>query len=132
MSLKIAERPSQIADCVAEYLKQGNLEGVVSLFHPQVQMFFPATEPPKVGKDAVREVFAPFCAMKPTLISNVISEVINGDTALLKAKWRIEDDDKNVLSEGESVEVAKKLENSDGWVYFIDCPNGPPAFSENE
>ena len=133
MSLKIAQRPSQIADCVAAYLKEENLEGVVSMFHPQVQMFFPPTEPPKIGKDAVREVFAPFCAMKPTWISNVISEVVNGDTALLMAKWRIEHDDKNILSEGESVEVAKKMEHGGGgWVYFIDCPNGPPALSANE
>ena len=129
MTLKIAEQPRFIADRVGEFLLEGDLEGIVSMFHPDCRMFFPPNEPPKVGKDAAREVFRAFIPVKPKLISNVTSEVINGDTALLHGTWRMEDQDGNVIAEGESTEVAKKLEHG-GWVYFIDCPNGFPAKEE--
>ena len=57
--------------------------------------------------------------MRPTLIS----KVINGDTALMQATWRMEAPDGSILSEGKSTEVAKLLPNG-GWGYYID---GPPA-----
>ncbi|WP_302849965.1 hypothetical protein [Paraglaciecola mesophila] len=37
--------------------------------------------------------------------------------------------DGNILAEGESTEVAKKLENG-GWGYLIDCPNGVPVLPQ--
>lgn len=89
---------------------------------------FPPSEPPQEGHAGVRETFAPFLESKPTLISQITGEAIIGDIALLQAKWRIEDNDGNVLGAGNSTEVVKRLENG-GWGYFIDCPLGPPSFS---
>lgn len=123
--MKIAEKPSDIATCVAGYLQAGDLEGVVSMFHPECQIFFPPGEAPSVGRDGARAVFKDFVSMRPVLNSSVTSEVINGDTALLKAEWSFEDADGNIIAEGKSTEVAKKLANG-GWGYLIDCPNGPP------
>ncbi len=87
-----------------------------------------AIEPPKIGLDGAREAFADFIEMRPTLISNVISEVIVEDTALLQANWRFEDSEGNLVAEGNSTEVAKKLANG-GWGYYIDCPIGLPELS---
>lgn len=121
-----AMRPSEIAECVGRYLKQGDLDAIVSFFHPECTLFFPATEPPKKGLDAVRACFEPLVAARPTLISRVTGELINGDTALVQAEWRIEAPDGSVMDGGNSTEVAKQ--NADGsWVYFIDCPFGPPS-----
>lgn len=119
-----AEKPSDIATVVAEYIKAGNLDGVVSMFHPDCQIFFP----PKAG---AREQFAPFMELRPTLISTVTSEVIVGDTALLQATWKIEGPDGSIVAEGNSTEVAKRLPNG-GWGYYIDCPNGPPTLEEQQ
>jgi len=124
--MKIAEKPSDIATCVAAYLQAGDLEGVVSMFHPDCQIYFPPSEAPSLGLDGARAVFKDFVPMRPVLKSTVTGEVINGDTALLKADWSFEDADGNVIAEGKSTEVAKKLANG-GWGYLIDCPNGPPA-----
>lgn len=130
MPARIAEHPRDIATCVAACLKAGDLEGIVAFFHPECQIFFPPSEPPKCGHTGARAVFADFVALRPTLISTVTSEVINGDTALLQAHWRLLDADGNLLAEGSSTEVAKKLGNG-GWGYFIDCPAGPPVGSRD-
>lgn len=122
---KTARRPSEIAERVAEYLSEGDLEGIVSMFHPECTICFPVDEPPKKGHAGAREIFAPFCAIRPTLVSRVHGELVNGDTALLQGEWRFEAPDGSVLAEGNSTEVAKKL--ADGsWGYFIDCPLGAP------
>ncbi|TQV73257.1 YybH family protein [Denitrobaculum tricleocarpae] len=126
MTAKTAERPRDIATCVAACLKDGDLEGIVSLFHPACQIFFPPNETPKYGQTGAREVFAEFVALRPTLISKVTSEVINGNIALLQAEWQLLDAEGGMLTAGRSTEVARKLENG-GWGYFIDCPTGLPT-----
>lgn len=124
--MKFAEKPSDIATCVAGYLQAGDLEGVVSMFHPGCQIHFPPEATPSLGLDGARAVFKDFVPMRPVLKSTVTSEVINGDIALLQADWAFEDADGNTIAKGQSTEVAVKLA-SGGWGYFIDCPNGPPA-----
>ena len=124
-----AMRPREIAERVAEYLKEGNLEGIVSLYHPDCVVYFPVTEPPKKGYEAVREIFAPFVEMRPTFVSQITGELINGESAILQTEWRFEGPD-GLLAEGKSTEVLKQ--NEDGsWVYFIDCPLGPPSLGDS-
>lgn len=125
MSDMIAKRPADIATCAAHYLKNGDLDGVVSMFHPDCQIFFPPSEPPHKGLEGARRVFADLVPLRPILESTIISEVINGDTALLRADWTIKGADHSIIAQGQSTEVVKRLENG-GWGYFIDCPNGPP------
>lgn len=127
---KKAMNPSQIADCVAEFLLAGDLDGIVSMFHPECRIFFPLDEPPKVGKEGAREVFKDFVGMRPILISTIKSEVVVEDIALLEATWRFESSDGELIAAGDSTEVAKKLPNG-GWGYYIDCPLGIPAFVES-
>lgn len=126
MSMKIAAKPSDIATCVAGYLKDGDLDGVVSMFHPDCKIFFPVGEAPSLGLEGARAVFKDFVPMRPVLESTVTSETINGDIALLQADWCFKDSEGNVIAQGQSTEVAKKLANG-GWGYFIDCPDGPPV-----
>ncbi len=124
-TMKIAERPRDIAHCVSAFLQEGDIEGITSLFHPECKIFFPPDQPPSEGKEGARIAFTPFLDVRPEIRSEVISEVITGDIALLRAKWQVIAPDGSVLSEGESTEVAKKLDNG-GWGYLIDCPFGPP------
>ncbi|WP_298467639.1 DUF4440 domain-containing protein [uncultured Erythrobacter sp.] len=124
----IANQPREIADCVSAYLQEGDLDGITSLFHPDCQIFFPPDQPPSVGIAGAREAFQAFADIRPAIKSEVFSEVIIGDIALLRANWSVVAPDGTVIAEGQSTEVAKKLENG-GWVYLIDCPNGPPALA---
>lgn len=125
MTYRIAEHPSEIAERVGEYLKESNLDAIVTLFHSDCKIYFPPDEPPHQGHAGVRNAFSSFLEGKPTLISQITGEVIIGDIALLQAEWRMEDNDGNVLAKGNSTEVVKRLENG-GWGYFMDCPLGLP------
>lgn len=121
-----AARPRDIATCVREYLKAGDLAGVLSMFHPDCGLAFPEGSPPSFGLAAVRAAFVPLIELRPTLVSEVTGELVVGDTALIQANWRLEGPDGVALNEGSSTEVAKQ--RADGsWVYYIDCPTGLPA-----
>ncbi len=125
MTKHIAQQPREIADCVSAYLQEGDLDGIVSMFHPDCLVFFPPDASPSVGLDGARKAFEGFLDVRPRIESNVFSEVISGDTAMLRANWRVIAPDGSVMAEGQSMEVAKRLDNG-GWGYLIDCPNGPP------
>ena len=118
---KIAERPHQIVERVAEFLREGNLEGVVTMFHTRCKIAMDPTQPPVQGHEAVRAAFADFANNKVELLGSISGEMINGDTAILQGEWSIEDRSGMVLAGGVSTEVAKQLDHG-GWVYFIDCP----------
>lgn len=121
-----AMAPRDVATRISEYLKEGNVDAIVSFFHPDCIVAFPPGAPPQQGLDKVRELFIPFVEAGAALISEVTGELINGDTAIVQARWRAEAADGSLMSEGNSTEVIKQ--NADGsWVYFIDCPTGPPA-----
>lgn len=122
---KIAERPHQIVERVAEFIKDGDLDGVVSMFHPDVRVAMDPAGPAVEGRDGVREIFKDFVANRVNLKGTVSGEMINGDTAILQGDWTVEDGDGNTLGGGVSTEVVKQLDHG-GWVYFIDCPISVP------
>ena len=125
----VAHKPHQIATCVSRYLQDGNLDGVASMFHPDVRMYFPKEAPAKVGRAAVRDAFEPFLSLKPKIQIDVFVEEIIGDTALLRARWTMVGKDGTMLGSGVSTEIAKMLPDKDGWGYLLDCPNGPPEMN---
>ncbi|MEM7441496.1 MAG: nuclear transport factor 2 family protein [Pseudomonadota bacterium] len=123
---KIAERPHQIVERVAEFMAAGDLEGVVSMFHPDVRIAMdPDNAEPVEGHDAVREIFAGPCEARVILKGSVTGEMINGDHAILQGEWTMEDQDGTQMGGGTSTEVVKQLPNG-GWTYFIDCPISVP------
>ncbi|MEW2915517.1 nuclear transport factor 2 family protein [Ruegeria sp. ANG10] len=123
---KIAVRPHQIVERVAEFMANRDLEGVVSMFHPDVRIALdPDNAEPVVGHDAVREIFAGPCEARAILKARVTGEMINGDMALLQGDWTMEGQDGTPMGGGTSTEVAKQLPNG-GWTYFIDCPISVP------
>lgn len=118
---KIAERPHQIVERVAEFIRQGDMEGVVSMFHPDCRIAMNPDGEPMKGHDGVRAIFADFVAKRAVLKGSVSGEMTNGDTGILQGDWTIEDQDGTVLGGGVSTEVVKQLDHG-GWAYFIDCP----------
>ncbi|WP_299590517.1 DUF4440 domain-containing protein [uncultured Tateyamaria sp.] len=128
MTQRIAHQPREIADCVSAYLQEGDLDGITSMFHPDCKIFFPPDQPPVTGIAGARAAFEGFMDLRPEIKSDVFSEVIIDDIALLRANWSVVAPDGTVMAEGQSTEVAKKLENG-GWGYLIDCPNGPPSLA---
>lgn len=122
---KIAEHPHQIVERVADFIKEGDLEGVVSMFHPDCRIAMDPDGTPMKGHEGVRSIFTDFVANRVNLKGTVSGEMINGDTAILQGEWTVEDKDGHTLGGGVSTEVAKQLDNG-GWTYFIDCPIAVP------
>ena len=122
---KQAQYPHQIVERVAEFMSAGDMEGVVSMFHPECVMAMDPDGEPLVGHDAVRGVFGDFVGQRMVLEGEVTGEMINGDTALLQGNWRILDQQGNTVMGGDSSEVAKRTAEG-GWVYYIDCPLSVP------
>lgn len=125
MTRKIAERPHQIVERVAEFIKEGDLEGVVTMFHPDCKIAMDPAGPPMEGHSGVRAIFADFVEKRVNLSGTVSGEMINGDTAILQGEWTVENKDGVTLAGGTSTEVTKQLDHG-GWVYFIDCPISVP------
>lgn len=123
---KIAEQPRQIIECVAEFIKNGDLEGVVSMFHPDCRVVMNPNAEPMQGHDGVRAIFADFVENRVSLRGIVSGEMINGDTAIMQGSWNVAAPDGTILGGGVSTEVAKRLDHG-GWVYFIDCPISVPS-----
>ena len=124
-----AERPCHIARRVRDYIKQGDLDGVVSLFHPQCQIIMDPTQDPIKGHAGVREIFTDFVQKRVDLHAVVTGEMVIGDIALLQGHWKITDATGATMMKGVSTEVARKMPHG-GWVYFIDCPVGMPKPEE--
>jgi len=120
-----ALRPRDIADVVGKYIKEGNMEGIMSMFHEDCVVHFPPA-PLTVGPKLIGELFTPFVASGATLTSSVTNELIVGDSALLQADWKLESKEGVEMSKGSSTEVAKQKPDG-SWVYYIDCPFGPPT-----
>lgn len=123
---KIAEYPHQIVERVDEFIQAGDLEGIVTMFHPECQIAMDPQSAPMVGHDAVRAIFADFIEKKVSINGTVTGEMINGDTAILQGTWNAVAGDGTAMGGGQSTEVAKRLDNG-GWGYFIDCPVNVPA-----
>lgn len=128
MTKHIAHQPREIADCVGAYLQAGDLDGIASMFHPDCQIFFPPNQPPRTGIAGARDAFQAFLDLRPKIKSEVTSEVIVGDIALVQANWCVVAPNGAIMAEGQSTEVAKRLDNG-GWGYLIDCPNGLPILA---
>lgn len=122
---KIAKHPHQIVERVAEFIREGDLEGVVTMFHPDCKIAMDPRQAPMEGHVAVRSIFEDFVKNRVNLIGSVSGEMINGDTGILQGSWRVEDGHGTALGGGDSTEVVKQLDHG-GWVYFIDCPISVP------
>lgn len=123
---KIAKHPHEIVERVAEFVRAGDIEGIVSMFHPECKIAMDPSAAPLEGHTAVRSIFADFAKGKMILEGLVTGEMINGDFAIMQGSWSISDDGGTVLGGGQSTEVARRLDNG-GWVYYIDCPIAVPA-----
>lgn len=80
--------PIGIAIFVAGYLKEGDLEGLVSVWHPECQIYLGDQAPPLLGIDGVRAVVKDSIPLRPTLKSTLQAKT-NGGTALLEGSWRV-------------------------------------------
>jgi ketosteroid isomerase-like protein len=111
-----AQKPEELDVLFTQCLKEGDLEGLVSLYEPAAAFPNQSGEV-KSGLPALREEMAPFAAMKPELKSNITKVVVAGDIALIHNEWTMPAQSMS----GYAIEVARR--QSDGsWKFIIDDP----------
>lgn len=96
-----------------------DLQGLLGLYEPQALHQNTVTGEADVGSAAIKQSLRKLLELPGTMESiNNFALIVSG-LALLRADWRVRDDDGIVLAEGSSAEIARqKLDGS--WLYVID------------
>jgi uncharacterized protein (TIGR02246 family) len=123
--MKIAKTPADVDRIFAEALSAGDIDAALAMYAPDAS-YVDNDGSIARGHDEIRDVLLRLIALTPTLDCYEIDVVENGDTAVLRARWRFTGTDTTgaqFTAEGRSIEVARR--NDDGnWQFIIDLPNG--------
>lgn len=111
--MKKAFSPAEIATLFVEYVNEGNLEGMVSLFEDNAVIAVSSNTFAK-GKDEIRAYFYQLLLHNPKFETvNHMQPIINGDIALTSTR---------IPNAFVTVEVSRKQPDG-SWLWFIDQPN---------
>jgi len=126
MPTKKARTPEECDSLLAEFLLDGDLDAIVSLYEPGAT-FVTRTREVRTGHDAIRTSFAELAALKPRLTCNVLLVLRNGDNlAVLYNDWTMRvpgPDGRPTDATGKAIETVCR--QSDGsWRFAIDDPFG--------
>ncbi len=119
-----ATKPAELHSLFTQAFNAGDVEALLDLYEPEA-IFIPEPGQTAKGRDAIREAFGPFFALKLPLTIETASAVETDDgLALLEAVWSSRGtaaDGSDVDLSGRSSEVARR--QPDGrWLYAIDDP----------
>ena len=120
-----ANSPQEVANLVAQGLSTGDLDGIMALFEPSACL---VPQPGQVlqGSSAIREGFAGFIAMKPTMNLESLTVVQADDVAIVYTKWSLSGtgpDGGAIIMNGQATDVMRR--QPDGtWLCVIDNPFG--------
>ncbi len=120
-----AKDPEETVRMVAEAINTGRIDDIDDLYETDAVL---VVEPGKTvtGIAAVREGFAAFMALKPTLTTEHNFMVSTPDLALVSSKWTLSGTDpegKPVAMDATSMDVVRR--QADGsWKVAIDNPFG--------
>ncbi len=120
-----AKSPQEVAILVAQRLSTGDLDGIIALYEPSACLV-PLPGQVLQGAAAIREGFAGFIALRPTM--NLESETVvqADDVAIVYTKWSLsgtELDGRALNMSGKATDVMRR--QPDGtWLCVIDNPFG--------
>ena len=126
MPIKKARAPEECSHLMAEFLLDGDIDAIVSLYEPGAT-FVTRTREVRTGHDAIRAAFVDLAAAKPRLTCNVVRVLRNGDNlAVLYNDWSMRltrPDGQQNETNGKAIETVCR--QSDGaWRFAIDDPFG--------
>ena len=123
---RTATRPEEVPAVFDAALNHGDLDAVMSLFHPEAIMRMQDGSTIAEGHDALRDAFARLIAARPEIRNGVRRVIASGDIALLLLEWTIRlapPDQEEIVESGVATQVAER--NADGiWQLRISNPLG--------
>ncbi|MES1956272.1 alpha/beta fold hydrolase [Salinisphaera hydrothermalis] len=121
-----AARPEAVPALFDAALNRGDLDAVMSLFHPEATMRMQDGRTIAEGYNALRDAFARLMAARPQIHNGVRRVIASGDVALLLLDWTIRmtsPAQDEIVERGVATQVAER--NADGiWQLRISNPLG--------
>ena len=112
-----ANRPEEICRLFQQYMREGDIDSVLTLYDPEA-VFLNQSGEVKKGGEALRQELAPFAAMKAIFDFNIKQVVQSGDIALMHTEWKISSPQQISVY---AIEVARR--QPDGrWRWLIGDP----------
>ncbi len=112
-----ANRPEEICHLFQRYMREGDLDAVITVYDAEAVFLNQAGEVRK-GRETVREELAPFAAVKATFDFKIKQVIQAGDIALMHTEWKISSPRPTSLY---AIEVARR--QPDGtWRWLIGDP----------
>ena len=111
-----AKRPEEICRLFQQYMAEGDLDSVLSVYDPEA-VFLNQSGEVKSG-EALKQELAPLAAMKAIFDFNIKQVVQSGDIALMHTEWRVSAPQQTSVY---AIEVARR--QPDGtWRWLIGDP----------
>jgi ketosteroid isomerase-like protein len=83
-----ASSPEEICRLFQQYMAQGDIDSVLSVYDPEAVFLNESGEVKKSG-EALRQELAPLAAMKTVFDFNIKQVVQSGDIALMHTEWKV-------------------------------------------
>ena len=83
-----AKSPEEICRLFQQYMAEGDIDSVLSVYDPEAVILSQSREVKK-GGDALRQELAPFAAAKAVFDFNIKQVVQSGNIALMHTDWKV-------------------------------------------
>jgi uncharacterized protein (TIGR02246 family) len=112
-----AKSPEEICRLFQEFMAEGDLDSVLSIYDPEA-VFVNESGEVKKGKEELREVLAPLAAARAVFEFNIRRVIRSGDIALMHTDWQVSSPQPMFVY---AIEVARR--QPDGtWRWLIGDP----------
>jgi ketosteroid isomerase-like protein len=112
-----AKSPEEICRLFQQYMAEGDIDSVLSVYDPEAVILSQSREVKK-GGDALRQELAPFAAAKAVFDFNIKQVVQSGNIALMHTDWKVSSPQQMSVH---AIEVARR--QPDGtWRWLIGDP----------
>ncbi len=83
-----AKSPEEICRLFQQYMAEGDIDLVLSVYDPEV-VFLNQSGEVKKGRQGLRQELAPFAAVKAIFDFNIKRVIQSGDIALMHTEWKV-------------------------------------------
>jgi uncharacterized protein (TIGR02246 family) len=112
-----AKTPEEICRLFQQHMAEGDIDSVLSIYDPEA-VFLNQSGEVKKSREALRQEFAPFAAMKVRFDFDIRQVVQTGDIALMHTAWKVSSPQEMSVY---AIEVARR--QADGtWRWLIGDP----------
>ncbi|WP_026735878.1 YybH family protein [Fischerella sp. PCC 9605] len=112
-----AKSPEEICRLFQQYMGQGDIDSVLSVYDPEA-VFLNQSGELKKGEEELRQELTPFATVKAIFDFNIKQVIQSGDIALMHTEWKISSPQQMSVY---AIEVARRQPDG-SWRWLIGDP----------